>query len=139
MISTTLHQTRLQVVAREGEVSYRGISDCAAHIVKTEGVSALFKGAGMRVFRSSPQFAVTLWAYELLHTALSAADHTELQPRPPTNAPVQVNDFYDAFRRQHVTRRLADIDKLISNLELYGAMRHCAQAILHMSCYCSEH
>jgi solute carrier family 25 (mitochondrial aspartate/glutamate transporter), member 12/13 len=109
-------QTRLQVVAREGEQSYRGISDCAAHIVKTEGVSALFKGAGMRVFRSSPQFAVTLWAYELLHTALSAADHTELQPRPPTNAPVQVNDFYDAFRRQHVTRRLADIDKLISNL-----------------------
>jgi hypothetical protein len=39
-----LYQTRLQVVAREGEVSYRGISDCAAHIIKTEGPSALFKG-----------------------------------------------------------------------------------------------
>ena len=39
-----VYQTRLQVVAREGEVSYRGISDCAAHIIKTEGPSALFKG-----------------------------------------------------------------------------------------------
>eukprot|EP00611_Tribonema_gayanum_P006405 TRINITY_DN156_c0_g1_i2.p1 TRINITY_DN156_c0_g1~~TRINITY_DN156_c0_g1_i2.p1 ORF type:complete len:863 (-),score=317.71 TRINITY_DN156_c0_g1_i2:471-3059(-) len=108
-------KTRLQVVAREGEATYRGISDCAAHIVRTEGVSALFKGAGMRVFRSSPQFAVTLWAYELLHKAVSSADPA-LQPRPPTNAPIEVGDYRDAFRRAHVSKRLDDIHNLIENL-----------------------
>ena len=34
------------------------------------------KGAGMRVFRSSPQFGVTLVAYELLHRTLPPSDKT---------------------------------------------------------------
>ncbi|KAG5180534.1 hypothetical protein JKP88DRAFT_354713, partial [Tribonema minus] len=85
-------KTRLQVVAREGEATYRGISDCAAHI-----------------------FAVTLWAYELLHKAVSSADPA-LQPRPPTNAPIEVGDYRDAFRRAHVSKRLDDIHNLIENL-----------------------
>ncbi|CAM9600294.1 unnamed protein product [Discosporangium mesarthrocarpum] len=106
-------KTRLQVVARDGEVTYRGIGDCAYSILKTEGPGAFFKGAGMRVFRSSPQFAVTLWAYEVLHNLLS--DPT-LQPRPPTNAPVAPGDYIDAFRRAHVSGRLDDIEQLMGNL-----------------------
>ncbi|KAI8849124.1 mitochondrial carrier domain-containing protein [Chytridium lagenaria] len=50
-------KTRLQVAARKGETVY------------SEGFRAFFKGGVARVFRSSPQFGVTLAAYEFLHTA----------------------------------------------------------------------
>ena len=58
-------KTRLQA-QQFGEMTYRGISDCARKIWATEGFSAFFKGAGARVCRSSPQFGVTLLSYELL-------------------------------------------------------------------------
>lgn len=38
--------------------------------MKEEGITAFWKGAGARIFRSSPQFAVTLLTYELLQRAL---------------------------------------------------------------------
>ncbi|XP_076631815.1 calcium-binding mitochondrial carrier protein Aralar1 isoform X5 [Colletes latitarsis] len=66
-------KTRLQVVAREGQTTYNGLMDCAKKVYKEEGARAFWKGAtGMRfyyisrVFRSSPQFGVTLFTYELL-------------------------------------------------------------------------
>uniref|UniRef100_A0A3P8VF13 Solute carrier family 25 member 12 n=1 Tax=Cynoglossus semilaevis TaxID=244447 RepID=A0A3P8VF13_CYNSE len=59
-------KTRLQVAARAGQTTYNGVIDCFRKILKEEGFSALWKGAGARVFRSSPQFAVTLVTYELL-------------------------------------------------------------------------
>ncbi|GAB1867956.1 Calcium-binding mitochondrial carrier protein Aralar1 isoform X3 [Camponotus japonicus] len=59
-------KTRLQVVAREGQTTYNGLMDCARKIYKEEGVRAFWKGATARVFRSSPQFGVTLFTYELL-------------------------------------------------------------------------
>ncbi|XP_044004112.1 calcium-binding mitochondrial carrier protein Aralar1 isoform X3 [Aphidius gifuensis] len=59
-------KTRLQVVAREGQTTYNGLTDCARKIWKEEGVRAFWKGATARVFRSSPQFGVTLFTYELL-------------------------------------------------------------------------
>lgn len=77
-------KTRLQVVARHGEATYSGIADCGMKIVAEEGVGALFKGAGMRVLRSSPQFGVTLLAYEMLHRLV--APHSK--PQPPTNVPI---------------------------------------------------
>ncbi|EFN69184.1 Calcium-binding mitochondrial carrier protein Aralar1 [Camponotus floridanus] len=59
-------KTRLQVVAREGQTTYNGLLDCARKIYKEEGARAFWKGATARVFRSSPQFGVTLFTYELL-------------------------------------------------------------------------
>ncbi|XP_053324387.1 electrogenic aspartate/glutamate antiporter SLC25A13, mitochondrial isoform X2 [Spea bombifrons] len=59
-------KTRLQVAARAGQTTYSGVIDCFRKILKEEGHRALWKGAGARVFRSSPQFGVTLVTYELL-------------------------------------------------------------------------
>uniref|UniRef100_A0A8C3E4Z1 Solute carrier family 25 member 13 n=1 Tax=Corvus moneduloides TaxID=1196302 RepID=A0A8C3E4Z1_CORMO len=59
-------KTRLQVAARAGQTTYSGVVDCFAKILREEGPKALWKGAGARVFRSSPQFGVTLVTYELL-------------------------------------------------------------------------
>ena len=59
-------KTRLQVQAREGQMTYSGVMDCAKKIWKYEGAQAFWKGAPARVFRSSPQFGVTLLTYELL-------------------------------------------------------------------------
>ncbi|CAL7942556.1 unnamed protein product [Xylocopa violacea] len=59
-------KTRLQVVARRGQTTYNGLLDCARKIYKEEGARAFWKGATARVFRSSPQFGVTLFTYELL-------------------------------------------------------------------------
>lgn len=59
-------KTRLQVVAREGQTTYNGLADCARKIFREEGARAFWKGASARVFRSSPQFGVTLFTYELL-------------------------------------------------------------------------
>merc|ERR1719322_618653 len=59
-------KTRLQVVAREGQTTYNGIGDAYRKILAEEGWTALWKGAGARMCRSSPQFGVTLLVYELL-------------------------------------------------------------------------
>ena len=63
-------KTRLQVKHKAGEIQHKGIFDCAANIMKTEGFAAFWKGAIARVFRSSPQFGVTLVSYELLQRLL---------------------------------------------------------------------
>ncbi|XP_035605974.1 electrogenic aspartate/glutamate antiporter SLC25A12, mitochondrial-like isoform X3 [Oncorhynchus keta] len=59
-------KTRLQVAARAGQTTYNGVIDCFRKIIAEEGFRALWKGAGARVCRSSPQFGVTLVTYELL-------------------------------------------------------------------------
>ncbi|XP_017756276.1 PREDICTED: calcium-binding mitochondrial carrier protein Aralar1 isoform X6 [Eufriesea mexicana] len=59
-------KTRLQVVARRGQTTYSGLLDCAKKIYREEGARAFWKGATARVCRSSPQFGVTLFTYELL-------------------------------------------------------------------------
>ncbi|XP_028672887.1 electrogenic aspartate/glutamate antiporter SLC25A13, mitochondrial [Erpetoichthys calabaricus] len=59
-------KTRLQVAARAGQTTYSGVIDCFRKILREEGPRALWKGAVARVFRSSPQFGVTLLTYELL-------------------------------------------------------------------------
>ncbi|XP_066544430.1 calcium-binding mitochondrial carrier protein Aralar1 [Amia ocellicauda] len=59
-------KTRLQVAARAGQTTYSGVIDCFRKILQEEGFRALWKGAGARVCRSSPQFGVTLVTYELL-------------------------------------------------------------------------
>lgn len=59
-------KTRLQVAARQGQTTYSGVMDAAAKIMREEGFRAFWKGTIARVFRSSPQFGVTLVTYELL-------------------------------------------------------------------------
>lgn len=58
-------KTRLQVEARKGQATYKNIRHAFVTILKEEGPGALFKGGPARVFRSSPQFGVTLMSYEL--------------------------------------------------------------------------
>lgn len=59
-------KTRLQVAARSGQTSYNGVIDCVRKIYREEGGWAFWKGTPARVFRSSPQFGVTLLTYEVL-------------------------------------------------------------------------
>jgi solute carrier family 25 aspartate/glutamate transporter 12/13 len=59
-------KTRLQVEARGGQTTYGGIMDAGKKILAEEGARAFFKGGPARIFRSSPQFGVTLMVYELL-------------------------------------------------------------------------
>jgi solute carrier family 25 (mitochondrial aspartate/glutamate transporter), member 12/13 len=82
-------KTRLQVVARSGETTYDGIFDAWSKISREEGPRALFKGALMRVIRSSPQFGITLMAYEYLHEIINP----DSPARPPTNAPIPWDEY----------------------------------------------
>jgi len=59
-------KTRLQAKQPEGVEPYKGLVKTALRISKEEGFNALWKGAGLRMVRSPPQFAVTLFVYELL-------------------------------------------------------------------------
>jgi Mitochondrial carrier protein len=43
-------KTRLQVVARKGQTTYSGVSDCAVKIWREEGFQAFWKGAPGRHF-----------------------------------------------------------------------------------------
>ncbi|XP_058064276.1 calcium-binding mitochondrial carrier protein Aralar1 isoform X1 [Anopheles bellator] len=63
-------KTRLQVVARTGQTTYTGVMDAVRKIMAEEGPRAFWKGTVARVFRSSPQFGVTLVTYELLQRML---------------------------------------------------------------------
>ncbi|KAJ7345646.1 hypothetical protein JRQ81_001596 [Phrynocephalus forsythii] len=90
-------KTRLQVAARAGQTTYNGVIDCFGKILREEGPSAFWKGAGARVFRSSPQFGVTLVTYELLQRWLyvdfggikpsgsEPAPKTRISDLPPAN------------------------------------------------------
>lgn len=59
-------KTRIQVKERAGAQTYKGIIDAFRKINIEEGPTAFWKGTGARIFRSSPQFGVTLVSYELL-------------------------------------------------------------------------
>ncbi|KAL5285325.1 SLC25A12 family protein [Megaselia abdita] len=59
-------KTRLQVVARTGQTTYKGVWDAAKKIMVEEGPRAFWKGTAARVLRSSPQFGVTLVTYEIM-------------------------------------------------------------------------
>lgn len=58
-------KTRMQVEAKKGE-GYSSLRDCYRKVVTTEGYRALWKGVIPRVLRSSPQYGVMLFSYEIL-------------------------------------------------------------------------
>jgi len=87
---TDVVKTRLQVEARKGQTTYKGLADAFVRICKStwlnysdgfikeiidreEGFKALFKGGPARIIRSSPQFGFTLVAYEYLHRVSGCA------------------------------------------------------------------
>ncbi len=80
-------KTRMQTKLPNGKYMYNSLGRAAVDIYKNEGFSAFFKGAPARVFRSSPQFAVTLLAYEMLGRLLGHDQDDSKAYRPPTNAP----------------------------------------------------
>ena len=101
----------MQVAGSGGTKPYESIPEAAVDIMKNEGPTAFFKGAAARVFRSSPQFAVTLMCYELLHNLV----HPEADPRPPTNAPITRKDYEDAFQLNRVGIKAARIKRGIDS------------------------
>ncbi|XP_065334987.1 calcium-binding mitochondrial carrier protein Aralar1 isoform X3 [Cloeon dipterum] len=79
-------KTRLQVVARAGQTTYNGVIDAAKKIYVEEGMKAFWKGATARVFRSSPQFGVTLVTYEVLQRLF----YVDFGGTRPTGSELQV-------------------------------------------------
>eukprot|EP01126_Amoeba_proteus_P037677 TRINITY_DN3899_c0_g1_i1.p1 TRINITY_DN3899_c0_g1~~TRINITY_DN3899_c0_g1_i1.p1 ORF type:complete len:420 (+),score=85.21 TRINITY_DN3899_c0_g1_i1:1134-2393(+) len=96
-------KTRLQVEARKGQQTYKSIPDCARKVWTEEGFWAFWKGTGARVFRSSPQFGVTLVSYEILQSVL-VPDLSH--PSPPTNAPIHPTDYAHLYQMSGVQRSL---------------------------------
>ena len=74
-------KTRLQVQARQGQQTYDGIKDAFVKILREEGPTAFYKGGLARIFRSSPQFGVTLATYELLQNTF----HYDFGDNPKPN------------------------------------------------------
>lgn len=95
-------KTRLQVEARKGETTYKGIRDAASKIFKEEGFRAFFKGGPARIFRSSPQFGVTLAVYELLQRSfpLSITESKVQHIATKVASPLDTSEFQTLKSRQ---------------------------------------
>ncbi|KAJ3089654.1 mitochondrial aspartate-glutamate transporter agc1, partial [Quaeritorhiza haematococci] len=104
-------KTRLQVAARKGETTYTGMTDAFVKIMREEGPRAFFKGGPARVLRSSPQFGVTLLAYEVLHQVLPI--HFDEGPAPTTvtgiAAPSTAQETAVDVGRRNALRVLGDL------------------------------
>lgn len=106
-------KTRLQVEARKGQTSYRGLTHAATTIMKEEGFQAFFKGGPARVLRSSPQFGCTLAAYEFLKQIMplpgtihkTEAGHVQPSSQARPEPPVKY------LRSRNALKILLDIDK----------------------------
>lgn len=79
-------KTRLQVAARKGQTTYTGIIDACGKIYKEEGFAAFWKGGPARIFRSAPQFGVTLFTYEVLQRLF----YIDFGGKRPTGSEVKV-------------------------------------------------
>ncbi|XP_050406141.1 electrogenic aspartate/glutamate antiporter SLC25A13, mitochondrial [Patella vulgata] len=102
-------KTRLQVAARTGQTEYKGVIDCIRKIWAEEGGKAFWKGAPARVFRSSPQFGVTLLTYELLQR-LFYVDFGGRRPQGSESTSTQLEemlsrnpDHIGGYRLAHAT------------------------------------
>ncbi|XP_049886743.1 calcium-binding mitochondrial carrier protein Aralar1-like isoform X2 [Pectinophora gossypiella] len=89
-------KTRLQVVARSGQTTYNGVIDAARKIYAEEGARAFWKGATARVFRSSPQFGVTLLTYEVLQRLF----YVDFGGSRPAGSEFQVSTLLDEAKKK---------------------------------------
>ncbi|KAI9496456.1 mitochondrial carrier domain-containing protein [Zychaea mexicana] len=109
-------KTRLQVEARSGQTTYTGIADAASKIFKEEGFKAFFKGGPARIFRSSPQFGVTLTVYEILHQAFPlpgshASTTTTTASSSSSSGPVPDQEKgFGPLRSRNALKMLLDLD-----------------------------
>ena len=112
-------KTRLQVEARKGEATYKGLFDCARQIMKAEGPMAFFKGGPARVIRSSPQFGVTLAAFEVFNNAFplpasidpDAHKQTEVSSLEPGIGLREAKAPLPFLRCRSALKLMLDIDK----------------------------
>ncbi|KAG0049804.1 hypothetical protein BGZ83_005392 [Gryganskiella cystojenkinii] len=81
-------KTRLQVASKPGEPVFKGIADCFQHIVRNEGVAALFKGVVPRSLIVAPMFAIALFVYELQQRFLGSPTVELGSTHSPTSSPV---------------------------------------------------
>jgi solute carrier family 25 aspartate/glutamate transporter 12/13 len=91
-------KTRLQSDAKGAIPRFTGLRDCFFKTWKEEGLRTFFVGGGMRVLRSSPQFAVTLLVYEVLQTKFAPQIKN---PRPLVTVPISSEEY----NRAHSTVR----------------------------------
>ncbi|KAI7905671.1 mitochondrial carrier domain-containing protein [Cokeromyces recurvatus] len=105
-------KTRLQVEARKGQTTYSGIFDAARKIFAEEGFKAFFKGGPARIFRSSPQFGVTLTAYEILHQILPLPGHSNPAPKDASSSATMLKSIEQntTFRSTNALKMLLDLD-----------------------------
>lgn len=104
-------KTRLQVEARKGQTSYNGIADAARKIMREEGFKAFFKGGPARIFRSSPQFGVTLTVYEILHQAFPLPGSHSSAATGATSSPApQAQQDFGPLRSRNALKMLLDLD-----------------------------
>lgn len=91
-------KTRLQVEARKGQTTYKGITDCFQQILLKEGPKAFFKGSLARVLRSSPQFGATLVSYEYLKKFIpSPFQATNVHTEPDAMSSAEYNNAQAAL------------------------------------------
>eukprot|EP00300_Choanocystis_sp_HF-7_P007823 c15535_g1_i2.p1 GENE.c15535_g1_i2~~c15535_g1_i2.p1 ORF type:complete len:786 (+),score=193.13 c15535_g1_i2:55-2358(+) len=83
-------KTRLQADSKSGKLRFQGLRDCFLKTYREEGFKVFYVGGFMRVFRSSPQFAVTLLVYELLQKSLAPSMES---PRPIVTPPVSTSEY----------------------------------------------
>jgi len=102
-------KTRLQVEARKGQTTYKGVADTFVKIYREEGFKALFKGGPARILRSSPQFGFTLVAYEYLH---------KLLPYPWKEAPREVETALTSRGEEIAKTRARNALKIL--LDVHG-------------------
>ena len=109
-------KTRLQVEARKGQSTYNGIGDAFRKILREEGPTAFFKGGPARIFRSSPQFGVTLMTYELLQDWVpfpwshhKSSTTSGAGAAASNDAKPQLED-HGLFRLRSIMRLMHDID-----------------------------
>lgn len=112
-------KTRLQVIPRPGESSYKGIRDCFVKVYEKEGAAAFFRGSAMRVARISPQFGISLFAYEQISQLIGSTGFS-----PPTNAPVNPGDYLKAYPTRAINSKTEDTDRLLKNLGRSGNDRN---------------
>ncbi|KAI9253844.1 mitochondrial carrier domain-containing protein [Phascolomyces articulosus] len=103
-------KTRLQVEARSGQTSYNGITDAARKIMKEEGFKAFFKGGPARIFRSSPQFGVTLTVYEILHQAFPLPGHGPTTSSTASKSGAGQEVGFGPLRSRNALKMLLDLD-----------------------------
>jgi len=80
-------------------------------VYEREGPKAFFRGSAMRVAKISPQFGISLVAYEQLSQLLGATGLL-----PPTTVPVDPRDYWGAFPARAINIETHDSDRLLRTL-----------------------